>query len=162
MRQTPPRSVVERLLGLFRSEEGQMLLQEDELEADLKAVLRVVLQSQQEFQRLGQNPAVALEADESLHGHVDMLRDDIRSVLESFERIESVAANLSGVPRIRWPWPEDLSWSRIRTTLDAGVSRLGDARLPLQERYVQLVGLMRVELCFWAITAGMTADGYIP
>lgn len=162
MRRMPLPSDVESLLNLFRAEPGDLLLAEDELEADLKAVLRVVLQSHQELQRLGPDPAAALEADKSLHGDIDMLRDDIRSVLESFDRIESVAANLGGVPRVRWPWPEDMSWAATRANFEAGLSRLREENLALWERYVQLVGLIRIEVCFWGRTAGLTANGYIP
>jgi hypothetical protein len=131
------------------------------LEADLKAVLRVVLQTNRELQRLGEAPSLALEADKSLHGDIDMLRDDIRSVLESLEKIESIVANLGEVHKVSWPWPDGISWSTIRANFDAGVSRLQEPDLALRERYVQLVGLMRLELCFWGMTAGLTVGGYI-
>ncbi len=149
---------VERLASLFGSELASL---DPGLETDLKVVLRVVLQTHQELQRLGQDPAAALAADPSLHHDVDMLRDDIRSVLEFFEKIESWAAGLRGVQTVRWPWPEDISWSRLRAGFEVGLSKLGEADLALWQRFVQLVGLIRIELCFWGMTAGMTNSGFI-
>ena len=162
MRRVPHPNEVEQLLMLFRPEPGISVPMDNELGADLKASLRVVLQTHRELQRLGEDPGLALQADKSLHGDIDMLRDDIRSVLESLEKIESVVANLGEVQKVSWPWPDGISWSMIRANFDAGLSRLREADLEIRERYVQLVGLMRLELCFWGMTAGLTVGGYIP
>jgi hypothetical protein len=160
-RKTPNQDDVLRLLELFGRDEGKALLVENDFEAALKPVLRVIFQSQMEFQRLGDDPAAALEADAALHLDVQMLRDDIRSVLDPFEKTQSVVGDLEGVRCGPLTWPTETSWKRLRAAFSSGVANLGDPSLALAGRYTQLVALIRIVLHFWATTTGMTADGFV-
>jgi hypothetical protein len=157
VRKVPTQSEVDELVSLFSGIEAL----DEELEPGLRSVLRVSLQFRAELQRLGNDPVRAVEADASLHSDIDMLRDDIRSVLDSYAQIESVAVNLSGIPRVPWPVLEDPTWADAIDGCEKRLARLREPGLELSERLSQLVGLIRIQLSFWGRTAGMTSSGFI-
>ena len=145
---------VDMVLELFREEDGSVLLAEPNFEVELRVALRVTIQFGLTLEVVGSDPA-------SHSFNISMIRDDIRSAIEFFEHVESIAVGLLGTKQRNWVWPGAFTWPDFTTEFAKELERLRAPAIPLVERYSAMVRLIRLQLAFWALTWGYSASGYV-
>jgi hypothetical protein len=151
----PSNGEVTALLELFRSGDGSALIADSNFEKDLRVVLRVTLTGELLLNST-RSPSRSRDDDS-----IDMFRDDIRSAIEFFEHVETIALRFNDIERRSWPWPKSMTWSAFRDAYARDIAKLRSPRTALSQRYGALVRLIRQQLALWAITFGLSTRGYV-